>query len=64
MNDIKVAEILARYGLSPTKSLGQNFLKDSAVLQSIADAAEGDYILEIGAGIGSLTKLLCQKAKK
>lgn len=64
MNDIKVAEILARYGLSTTKSLGQNFLKDSAVLQSIADAAEGDYILEIGAGIGSLTNLLCQKAKK
>lgn len=64
MNDIQVAEILAQYGLSTTKSLGQNFLKDSAVLQGIADAAEGDCILEIGAGIGSLTSLLCQKAKK
>lgn len=64
MNDIKVAEILAQYGLAATKSLGQNFLKDSAVLQGIADAAEGDCILEIGAGIGSLTALLCQKAKK
>lgn len=64
MNDIKVAEILAQYGLATTKSLGQNFLKDSAVLQGIADAAEGDCILEIGAGIGSLTALLCQKAKK
>lgn len=64
MNDINVAEILAQYGLCTTKSLGQNFLKDSSVLQGIADAAEGEYILEIGAGIGSLTALLCQKAKK
>lgn len=64
MNDIKVAEILAQYGLATTKSLGQNFLKDSAVLQGIADAAEGEHILEIGAGIGSLTSLLCQKAQK
>lgn len=64
MNDIQVAEILAQYGLATTKSLGQNFLKDSAVLQGIADAAAGDCILEIGAGIGSLTALLCQKAKK
>lgn len=64
MNDINVAQILAQYGLATTKSLGQNFLKDSSVLQGIADAAEGAYILEIGAGIGSLTNLLCQKAKK
>ncbi len=64
MNDIKVTDILAQYGLSTTKSLGQNFLKDPAVLQGIADAAEGDFVLEIGAGIGSLTSLLCQKAKK
>lgn len=64
MNDINVRSLLEQYGLCTTKSLGQNFLKDSSVLQGIADAAEGDYILEIGAGIGSLTKLLCQKAKK
>lgn len=64
MNDIDVRAVLAQYGLGTTKSLGQNFLKDSSVLEGIAAAAEGDYILEIGAGIGSLTKLLCQKAKK
>ncbi len=64
MNDINVSKILSQYGLATTKSLGQNFLKDSSVLQGIADAAEGDSILEIGAGIGSLTNLLCQKAKK
>lgn len=64
MNEIDVRAILAQYGLWTTKSLGQNFLKDASVLSSIAAAASGDYILEIGAGIGSLTNLLCQKAKK
>ena len=33
-------------------------------MQGIADAAEGKNILEIGAGIGSLTRLLCQRAEK
>lgn len=65
MNDINVAGILAQQGLSTAKSLGQNFLKDTAVLQSIAAAAlPAEHILEIGAGIGSLTNLLCQGAKK
>lgn len=62
---IAVSEILERYGLSTAKSLGQNFLKSGSVLQAIADAATpADGILEIGAGIGSLTGLLCQGAKK
>ncbi len=64
MNDIDVRAVLAQYGLCTTKSLGQNFLKDSSVLAGIAAAAEGEHILEIGAGIGSLTSLLCQRAKK
>lgn len=64
MNDIDVRALLAQYGLCTTKSLGQNFLKDSSVLAGIAAAAEGEHILEIGAGIGSLTNLLCQRAKK
>ena len=64
MNDINVSQILSQYGLATTKSLGQNFLKDSSVLEGIADAAEGAHILEIGAGIGSLTALLCQKTRK
>jgi 16S rRNA (adenine1518-N6/adenine1519-N6)-dimethyltransferase len=65
MNDPKVIEILERYGLYTNKNLGQNFLKSGAVLQKIAEAAgAADEILEIGAGIGSLTGLLCQSAKK
>ena len=65
MNEIRVRDILDRYGLSTAKSLGQNFLRDASVLENIAEAAgEGGNILEIGAGIGTLTCLLAKKAKK
>lgn len=65
MNDPNVAAVLARHHLSTAKSLGQNFLRDGHVLERIADAARpAERILEIGAGIGSLTGLLCQGAKK
>ena len=46
------------------KSLGQNFLKDEAVLQKIANFisfSENDLIIEIGPGKGALTKYLVQK---
>ncbi|MBQ7089968.1 MAG: ribosomal RNA small subunit methyltransferase A [Clostridia bacterium] len=65
MNDPKVNEILARHGLTTAKSLGQNFLRSGAVLEDIAAAAsKADRILEIGAGIGSLTALLCEQAEQ
>ncbi len=64
MNNPNVGEILARYQLETAKSLGQNFLRDGAVLEQIAAAAPAEQILEIGAGIGSLTGLLCQGAEK
>lgn len=65
MNDPNVNEILSRHGLATAKSLGQNFLRSGAVLESIADAAsKADRILEIGAGIGSLTALLCEQAEQ
>ena len=46
------------------KSLGQNFLKDESVLQRIAssfDVTRNDLIIEIGPGMGALTKYLVQK---
>ncbi len=65
MSEIRVREILDRYGLSTTKSLGQNFLRESAVLEQIAAAAgRGGNVLEIGAGIGTLTNLLAKEAKQ
>lgn len=52
---------------NPKKSLGQHWLQDESVLESICSAADiqsSDTILEIGPGLGSLTKLLIKKARK
>ncbi len=49
------------------KSLGQNFLRDPYYLKKIADTAQvgaEDQILEIGPGLGHLTRVLAEKAKK
>lgn len=48
------------------KSLGQNFLRDPHYLNKIADAARigpDDHVLEIGPGLGHLTRVLIQRAK-
>lgn len=55
----RVRELLARHGLKPTKSLGQNFLIDGNILRAIADAggaAPGVPVLEVGPGLGVLTR--------
>lgn len=49
----------------PDKSLGQHWLKDRLVLEHIADCAdvsEGDTVLEIGPGLGTLTSELLRRA--
>ncbi len=49
----------------PTKKLGQNFLKDAAVVTRICDAAElseGDTVIEAGPGHGILTEKIQEKA--
>jgi 16S rRNA (adenine1518-N6/adenine1519-N6)-dimethyltransferase len=53
--------------LRPKKSLGQNFLRDPHYLKRIADAAQvglNDLVLEIGPGLGHLTGLLVQRARR
>lgn len=53
--------LLASYGLKPNFTYGQNFLVDEIILEDIVDAAgvkAGDKILEIGPGIGNLTRKL------
>ena len=58
-------QLLNRYQIEPKKSLGQNFLFDENVLARIVDAAELsplEPVLEIGPGLGSLTRLLAQTA--
>lgn len=51
--------------IRPRKSLGQHWLSDRTVLKRIAgavDFAEGDTIIEVGAGTGLLTELLAERA--
>jgi 16S rRNA (adenine1518-N6/adenine1519-N6)-dimethyltransferase len=60
-------ELLARHGLSPKKSLGQNFLVDPRVQERIVTAANiaaDDVTVEIGAGLGALTQRLAAHAKQ
>ncbi len=51
-------ELLDRHGLAPSRALGQNFLVDPNTIRRIVRLAEvqpGDPVVEIGAGLGSLT---------
>ena len=59
--------VLKRFHLRADKSLGQNFLQDSSALEKITLAAEiqnDDCVLEIGPGLGSLTRYLAVSAKQ
>lgn len=63
----EVRALLARHGFRFSKSLGQNFLVASWVPRDIADSAgldENTGVLEIGPGIGCLTKELSLRAGK
>ena len=54
-------EVIARHGLSASKSLGQNFLLDGQLLDRIArvpGAMEGERVYEVGPGPGGLTRAL------
>lgn len=59
--DIK--NLLAQHGLSPSRALGQNFVADPNTVRRIAALAKvtsGDHVIEIGAGLGSLTLALVE----
>jgi len=60
-----VRRLLEQWGLRPSKGLGQNFLVDRAALERIVAAAEltpDDIVLEVGAGLGTLTGRLARDA--
>jgi len=64
-NSIK--EELKKYNLRPQKKFGQNFLIDKNIANIIINTLnikKTDVIIEIGSGLGSLTRLITAKAKK
>ena len=57
--------IVRKHDIKAQKKYGQNFLTDDGVLDEIVEAAgvcDKDHIVEIGPGLGALTKRLAQKA--
>ncbi|MCX6036296.1 MAG: 16S rRNA (adenine(1518)-N(6)/adenine(1519)-N(6))-dimethyltransferase RsmA [Chloroflexi bacterium] len=63
---LNIPALLRRYDLRPSKGLGQNFLQDNHVLQeivSMADLGPADTVMEIGPGLGSLTRYLALLAR-
>lgn len=64
---VATMEIVKKHNFKFTKSLGQNFLIDNEIIDKIldgADAKAGDKIIEVGPGIGTLTRELAQEADK
>ncbi|MCM1544244.1 MAG: 16S rRNA (adenine(1518)-N(6)/adenine(1519)-N(6))-dimethyltransferase RsmA [Ruminococcus sp.] len=68
LSDISVIkDVLSRHGFTFSKALGQNFLVNPSVCPKMAEMCGADKntgVIEIGAGIGVLTKELAMRAKK
>lgn len=59
--------ILNKYNITANKSLGQNFLINEDVINTIVESAQidkEDLVIEIGPGLGTLTSKILEKAKK
>jgi 16S rRNA (adenine1518-N6/adenine1519-N6)-dimethyltransferase len=62
----QLQQLLAGRGLAPRSSLGQCFLTDLNLLDILVHAAEltsSDFVLEVGAGTGSLTRRLAERSR-
>ncbi|MHB8781264.1 MAG: 16S rRNA (adenine(1518)-N(6)/adenine(1519)-N(6))-dimethyltransferase RsmA, partial [Candidatus Geothermincolia bacterium] len=62
-----VRELLRRHGIRPSRAFGQNFLIDRNILENILAAAAlgaDELAVEIGPGIGTLTRELCRQARE
>ena len=65
MNKSDILKITEEYGFAPNKKLGQNFLINDDVIQKITGfcSPEGQSILEIGPGLGSISIPLAQRSR-
>lgn len=60
-----IQSLFKKYGITPSKRLGQNFLIDNKILDKIIEASKldkNDLVIEIGPGTGNLTKKLANSA--
>jgi 16S rRNA (adenine1518-N6/adenine1519-N6)-dimethyltransferase len=63
----RTLSVLRKYGIRPSKRAGQHHVIDPSLLERIvgyADISKKNEVLEIGAGIGNLTRLLAERARK
>jgi 16S rRNA (adenine1518-N6/adenine1519-N6)-dimethyltransferase len=64
---LEVTNLLRQYGLKPKQGLGQNFLSEPAALRSVVEAAAippNAMVLEVGPGLGHLTRYLARAARQ
>lgn len=67
MDAAEARRLLDRQGIRPDKAMGQNFLLDRQVAMREIEHANidsGDTVLEIGPGLGTLTFLLAERARR
>ncbi len=67
MSVSEIRNLIRELGISPNKRLGQHYLLDEAVANrqvQYANISKSDTVLEIGPGLGILTKFLVGRAKK
>lgn len=65
--EVKTKNLMKKYGIRANKSLGQNFLINEEVVNSIVEASNittDDLVIEIGPGLGTLTESLIGNAGK
>ncbi len=63
----EIRSSLRKYGVTPRKKLGQSFLINSSIAREIVKAAsltKNDDVLEVGGGLGVLTRWLVESARK
>ncbi|MDI6906861.1 MAG: 16S rRNA (adenine(1518)-N(6)/adenine(1519)-N(6))-dimethyltransferase RsmA [Thermoanaerobacterales bacterium] len=61
LSPTRARALLARHGLRPKKALGQNYLVNAGVLDKVVAAVDvrpGETVIEIGPGLGALTRRL------